>query len=100
MDFLVINEHKQKINYYLLPKKSNDDLLINIPLIILEPIADWINKKFKSDVYLLLGISKYTLKDAYVNEHKIFINRYSLESREIKVKFNIMISGYIKSISK
>jgi hypothetical protein len=96
MDFIVINENKQKINYYLLPKKLSSDLLINMPVIVLEPIANWINGKSKLNVYLLLGASKYTLRNAYVNEHKIYINRYNCESREIMVKFDFIINKYVK----
>ena len=98
LDFIVFSKYKQDIIYYLLPKKQNDYLLINMPVLILEPVSKWIDSKMKMDLNCLFGTSKYSFVDAHVDDHKIYTNRYNIESREILVKFKLMMRGYSKSI--
>lgn len=97
MNYLIISGLKQNVNYYLLPKKQNDRLLINTPLIIYEPVSEWINNKTKLNVHFLFGSSRFTFMGAYVNERRIFKNRYDIESRDLTIKFDMMLYGH-KSI--
>ncbi|MCK9281690.1 MAG: hypothetical protein M0P71_13775 [Melioribacteraceae bacterium] len=100
MNYLIINNYKQIIYFYLLPKGQNDHLFINIPLIILEPISKWIEEKSIKNIYLSIGTSKYTFIESFADKHIIKINRYNLESRDIFIKFKMMSRGVINSISK
>ena len=96
MNYLIFNEFKQSINFYLLPKNPNDRFLVDMPVIIFEPIYNWINDKNKLKIFLLSGSSRFTFTGSYVSEHKIHFNRYNIESRELIIKFDMMARGFIK----
>ena len=101
LDFIIFGKFKQDIIYYLLPKKQDDCLLINTPVVILEPFLNWINDKSKINAHFLFGAShKYTYIGSYVHKHKIYTNRYNVESRELLIKFGIIVRGHVTSISK
>lgn len=90
--FLFVEDTKQPILYFILPKSNNDILNINLPEIVLERINDWIIKEV-SDIFIDGINKKYTFIDAKVNRQVIQNNRYGMPSRDLYISYKSMIYG-------
>jgi hypothetical protein len=90
--FIQVNDVRQVVNYYLLPKNNSEYLYINLPYLILEEVDNWINKGNLCDIYLC-DFKKFTFKNAYVLKHDFSKNRYGDDSTNLYISFKFMLNG-------
>lgn len=90
---IIIDDIKQRLIYYLLPKNPGDELIIDLPEVIHKDIDLWIQNG-KSDLFLDTLNKKYTFRDAAVKKQVIGVNRYGVNSRTLTIEFCVMINGF------
>jgi hypothetical protein len=91
--FLYINEIKQPVYYFVLPKSPGDLLFVNVPEIVHEIFDQWMTEG-KQDVFLDAINKKYTFTDAQVDNYVIGRNRYGRLSRSLNISFLAMSFGF------
>lgn len=92
---IMINDIKQDIYYFLLPKNKDDMLMINVPEIINEKISKYINEEY-FDLYLDAINKKYSFKSSKLVKHIMKNNIYGVKSRELYISFRSMSFGFNK----
>lgn len=90
---IIINDVRQTLHYFVLPNNISDSLLIDLPELIQEEIAKWINGK-TCDLFLDALNKKYTFRDSKVTRQVIGNNRYGERSRNLVISFESMILGF------
>lgn len=92
---IIIDDIRQPLHYFLLPKTIGDLLNINTPEIIHEHIDKWI-RDGKCDLFLDGLNRKYTFRDAKVDNQVIQNNRYGTPSRDLRISYSTMMNGFIR----
>lgn len=90
---IIVDDIKQKVIYYLVPKDDGDVLIVDLPEIVHEDIDAWINDG-KKDLYLNTIKRKFTFRDALVDKQVIGVNRYGMTSRNLRVSYSTMLFGF------
>lgn len=93
---LYIDEIKQDIYYFILPKSVQDILLINVPIILHETIDRWVVSGEEKDMFLDAINRKFSFYDAKVDRYIIRKNRYDSQSRDLSLSFSSMLIGWRK----
>jgi len=93
---IIIDDVRQKLIYYLLPKNNTDKLILNLPEVINVKIDEWANNGNK-DLYLRTAGSRYTFKNSSVDKQVFNVNRYGIKSRHLTVSYSCMFFGFKRS---
>ena len=95
MFYLYCYDVKQVVLSFILPKRQDDLLFLELPYLVNEKIDKWIIDKSRCDIFLETNM-KYTFWDSIVDRYINSINRYNLNSRSLNVKFGTMFYGINK----
>ena len=93
---LYLDDIKQQVFYFLLPKSPSEPLRINVSNIIHETYEQWMLSKCCKDLFLDAVNKKYTFIDAKVDNYRTFTNRYGWLSRDLTISFLSMSFGFNK----
>jgi len=89
-----IDELEQYLFFYLIPKNNKDKLILNMPYLIHERFAKWIDEKEICRLLLMAGKQKYTFVDAKVNKCRVMNNRYGQKCHDLEVSYASMLYGF------
>lgn len=91
--YIVIDDIRQPVFYFILPSESNDVLNINCPHLVHEIFHNWMENKIKKDLWIDTIGRRYIFKDALVDNYVMNRNRYGNLARDLYITFLMMSFG-------